>query len=333
MNISVFDLTVSVASAADAVGMVEVIHAAFGARPPLNPPSTASSETPDSVRTAVQRGAGIYAEVDGRPAGALLINEAAPRVASFGRVSVHPDFQRHGIASTMVAAAHDYAAELGYRDVELFAREEFAELILFWRHRGYEIRRPADFGVILGRQLPVAIDVPTARAMQELGTQLASRLRPGDLIIAAGDLGAGKTTLTQGIGSGLGAEGPVISPTFVLARVHRSTTGRPPLVHVDAYRLSGAAELDDLGLDESGSTAVTVVEWGTGLAEGLADSRLEIDIRRSAVAGRVAAGHPDGDTDIDIDAAIDEHRTVLLRGVGRRWDTAELAALRELAGG
>jgi tRNA threonylcarbamoyladenosine biosynthesis protein TsaE len=114
----------------------------------------------------------------------------------------------------------------------------------------------------------------------------------------------------------------VISPTFVLARVHRSGFGGPPLVHVDAYRLSGADELDDLGLDESGPTAVTVVEWGTGLAEALADSRLEVDIRRSAVPAPLA---PEA-----ADAAIDEHRTVLLRGVGDRWDEAELTALRGL---
>ena len=158
--------------------------------------------------------------------------------------------------------------------------------------------------------------------MQELGARLAGRLRPGDLVIAAGDLGAGKTTLTQGIGTGLGSEGPVISPTFVLSRIHRSRTGGPPLVHVDAYRLSSAEELDDLGLDESLPTAVTVVEWGTGLAEGLSDSRLEIDIRRSAVASSSPAAS---------DEPADEHRTVLLRGIGERWTGSELGALRELS--
>ena len=319
VNISVADLVVSVASAADAPGMVEVIHAAFGARPPLDPPSTASAETPETVRAALQCGAGIYAQVDGRPAGALLINPADSGLVTFTRVSVHPDFQRHGIASTMVAAAQDYAAELGYARVELFAREEFAELIDFWRHRGYGVQRVVEHGVILGRSLPVAVEVPTADAMQNLGAQLAGRLRPGDLIIAAGDLGAGKTTLTQGIGAGLGSEGAVISPTFVLSRIHRSRTGGPALVHVDAYRLSSAEELDELGLDDSVPTAVTVVEWGTGLAEGLAESRLEVDIRRSAVP--LAAGE---------DGSGDDHRTVLIRGIGERWTGADLAALRQL---
>ena len=103
-------------------------------------------------------------------------------------------------------------------------------------------------------------------------------------MIASGDLGAGKTTLTQGIGRGLDSEGAVISPTFVLSRIHPSRSRRPALVHVDAYRLGSAEELDDLDLDATAGDAVTVVEWGAGLAEGLADHRLEIDIRRSAVA-------------------------------------------------
>ena len=125
--------------------------------------------------------------------------------------------------------------------------------------------------MILAKPLPLAIAVPTARDMRGLGERLARLLRPGDLIIASGDLGAGKTTLTQGIGAGLGSVGPIISPTFVLSRIHPSTTGRPPLVHVDAYRLGGPEELDDLDLDASLAESVTVVEWGEGVAEGLAD--------------------------------------------------------------
>ena len=86
----------------------------------------------------------------------------------------------------------------------------------------------------------------------------------GDLVILSGDLGAGKTTLTQGIGAGLGVRGEITSPTFVIARVHPSLVGGPPLVHVDAYRLGGIDELDDLDLDTSLDDAVTVVEWGEG---------------------------------------------------------------------
>ena len=300
VSVSVADLVVAVASPVDAPGMVEVIHAAFGARPPLTPPSTASQETPASVAAAVSATGGIYATVDDRPAGALLITEVRPGLAAFGRVSVHPSFQRHGIASAMVEAAQDYAAELGFRRVELFARAELAELIAFWEHRGYVVDRAAPHGVVLGRQLPVALEVPTARAMQRLGSRLAAVLRAGDLVIATGDLGAGKTTLTQGIGRGLGTSGPVISPTFVLSRVHRSSAG-PDLVHVDAYRLSSAAELDDLDLDASLARAVTVVEWGAGLAEGLSEHRLEVDIRRSADEQRMVVIRPHGDRWHDVD--------------------------------
>ena len=120
-----------------------------------------------------------------------------------------------------------------------------------------------------------------AEAMRVLGDALAGLLRAGDLLILTGDLGAGKTTFTQGLGAGLGVRGDVTSPTFVISRVHPSLAGGPALVHVDAYRLGGLAELDDLDLDASLDDAVTVVEWGAGVAEGLADDRLEIDIRRA----------------------------------------------------
>jgi tRNA threonylcarbamoyladenosine biosynthesis protein TsaE len=152
------------------------------------------------------------------------------------------------------------------------------------------------------------LPVRTAAEMQDLGERLAGVLRAGDLVIASGDLGAGKTTLTQGIGRGLASAGPIISPTFVLSRIHPSRDGGPALVHVDAYRLSGAHELDDLDLDATADQAVTVVEWGAGLAEGLADSRLEVAI---AVTG-------DGGADT---------RLVFLTGVGPRWSGVDLASL------
>ena len=103
-------------------------------------------------------------------------------------------------------------------------------------------------------------------------------------MLLIGDLGAGKTTFAQGLGDGLGVRGPVTSPTFVIARVHPSEVGGPALVHVDAYRLGGLAELDDLDLDASLDEAVTVVEWGEGIAEGLAESRLEVRITAPATA-------------------------------------------------
>jgi tRNA threonylcarbamoyladenosine biosynthesis protein TsaE len=147
------------------------------------------------------------------------------------------------------------------------------------------------------------IEVPTAGAMQELGRRLAAGLRAGDLLVLTGPLGAGKTTLVQGIGEGLGVRGPITSPTFVIARVHPSLTGGPALVHADAYRLGGAAEIDDLDLDSSTASSVTVVEWGEGLAEGLSEDRLEIAIelhgegrvvRLTPIGPRWAADRPPG---------------------------------------
>lgn len=123
------------------------------------------------------------------------------------------------------------------------------------------------------------VALPTAEDTRAWGERLGAVLRAGDLVVLTGDLGAGKTTLTQGIAEGLGVRGPVTSPTFVIARVHPSLVGGPALVHVDAYRLGGLAELDDLDLDTSLEDSVTIVEWGHGLAEGLSEDRLEITLR------------------------------------------------------
>jgi tRNA threonylcarbamoyladenosine biosynthesis protein TsaE len=144
----------------------------------------------------------------------------------------------------------------------------------------------------------MSVTVPTPTAMHDLGEQLASLLRAGDLVVLSGPLGAGKTTLAQGVGRGLGVIGAVVSPTFVIARVHQG--GRVPLVHVDAYRLSSIDEVDDLDLDASLEDSVTLVEWGEGLVEGLAGDRLHVEITR-----------PSDDTD--------ETRTVVVSGVGERW--------------
>ncbi|HVT21263.1 MAG TPA: tRNA (adenosine(37)-N6)-threonylcarbamoyltransferase complex ATPase subunit type 1 TsaE [Mycobacteriales bacterium] len=135
----------------------------------------------------------------------------------------------------------------------------------------------------------------TPEVMRSIGERLGGQLRPGDLVMLCGPLGAGKTTLAQGIGRGLGVDG-VVSPTFVIARVHRG--GRVPLVHVDAYRLGSVAEVDDLDLDASLEESVTLVEWGEGLVEDLAGDRLEIRIRRDAGG---------------------EQRSVEVTGVGSRW--------------
>ena len=109
--------------------------------------------------------------------------------------------------------------------------------------------------------------LPTVEDTEAFGRALATNLRAGDLVILTGDLGAGKTALTRGIGAGLGVRGPITSPTFVIARVHPSVVDGPPLVHVDAYRLGGLTELDALDLDASLEESVTVVEWGHGVAD------------------------------------------------------------------
>jgi tRNA threonylcarbamoyladenosine biosynthesis protein TsaE len=170
------------------------------------------------------------------------------------------------------------------------------------------------------------LTVSTAADMRALGRRLAAVLRAGDVVILSGPLGAGKTTLTQGIGQGLQVRGPVTSPTFVIARVHPPVAGAretqdsgglagpgPALVHADAYRIGSVLELDDLDLDTDADSSVTVVEWGEGLAEGLSADRLEIAISASAVGpagtGEADSGPPDGDSP----------RTVRISGVGARW--------------
>lgn len=170
---------------------------------------------------------------------------------------------------------------------------------------------PGHAGPVL--ELPVA----TAGAMHDLGRRLGARLRPGDLVVLTGDLGAGKTTFTQGLAEGMAVRGPVTSPTFVIARVHPSiAVGGTPLVHVDAYRLGSLDELDDLDLDASVAESVTVVEWGEGKAEVLTDDRLDI------VISREFAEDPDEPGDSDV-------RWVVVRGVGERWKDADLADLAE----
>ncbi|MGW2293853.1 tRNA (adenosine(37)-N6)-threonylcarbamoyltransferase complex ATPase subunit type 1 TsaE [Streptomyces violaceorubidus] len=156
----------------------------------------------------------------------------------------------------------------------------------------------------------VEITVTSPEQMRELGRRLAKLLRAGDLVMLSGELGAGKTTLTRGLGEGLGVRGAVTSPTFVIARVHPPLGDGPPLVHVDAYRLSGGLdEMEDLDLDVSLSDSVIVVEWGEGKVEELTEDRLRVRIDRAV-----------GDT-------TDEVRHVTVTGLGERWATADVSVL------
>jgi tRNA threonylcarbamoyladenosine biosynthesis protein TsaE len=134
--------------------------------------------------------------------------------------------------------------------------------------------------------------LPAPDDTRALGAALAGFVRPGDLIVLVGPLGAGKTALTQGLGEALGVREPVTSPTFVIARVHRG--GRVPLVHVDAYRLGSVADVDDLDLDVTVASSVTVVEWGQGLVEQLADEHLEVRLDRRDDDVRTALLVPHG---------------------------------------
>lgn len=131
-------------------------------------------------------------------------------------------------------------------------------------------------------------ELPTAEATLALGAELGAGLRAGDVVVLAGPLGAGKTVLAKGIAEAMAVVGPVTSPTFVLARVHRARhAGRPAMVHVDMYRLldhPGAdllAELDSLDLDTDLDDAVVVVEWGEGIAERLSDNHLDVRLERA----------------------------------------------------
>ena len=151
-------------------------------------------------------------------------------------------------------------------------------------------------------------------AMHELGIRLGRSFSAGDLVILTGPLGAGKTTLSRGIGEGLGVRGPVTSPTFVLARTHPSLVGGAPLVHVDAYRLSDAAELDDLDLDFEGS--VVIAEWGAGLVEERG-SWIEVVIERPT--GGATAPSADADLDENDPDETIEPRTVTITGYGPRY--------------
>ncbi|MFI6566375.1 MULTISPECIES: tRNA (adenosine(37)-N6)-threonylcarbamoyltransferase complex ATPase subunit type 1 TsaE [unclassified Streptomyces] len=154
------------------------------------------------------------------------------------------------------------------------------------------------------------LTVTSPEQMRDLGRGLAKLLRAGDLVMLNGELGAGKTTLTRGLGEGLGVRGAVTSPTFVIARVHPSLGDGPPLVHADAYRLSGGLdEMEDLDLDVSLTDSVIVVEWGEGKVEELTEDRLNVVIHRAV-----------GDT-------TDEVRHVTVTGLGERWSATDLSVL------
>ncbi len=155
---------------------------------------------------------------------------------------------------------------------------------------------------------PSPFPVADGDAMRALARDvLAPHLRAGDVVILTGDLGAGKTTFTQGLGEAIGVRGPVASPTFIIARTHPSLVDGPSLIHVDAYRLNSLAELDDLDLDTTVEDSITVIEWGEDKAEQLAEDRVHVVISRE-IGGEVDMERPD-----------EGLRTVTFTTHGDRW--------------
>lgn len=201
----------------------------------------------------------------------------------------------------------------------------------------------------------LTLQVGDADQTRALGEALATQLRGGDLLLLSGGLGAGKTTFSQGLGRGLGVRGRVSSPTFIIARVHPSLGDGPDLVHVDAYRIDSFEEVDALDLDTSLETSVTVVEWGEGKMEGLAEDRLdiridrpegEIDSSRNAVASQpgsnteaddalpeaaqdAAAPTDAAPTFTDLEDLDDGTRAITISAYGDRWSAEAFAALEQ----
>ena len=160
-----------------------------------------------------------------------------------------------------------------------------------------------------------AVDTSDADQTRALGEDLGRILAAGDLVMLSGGLGAGKTTLTQGIGVGMGVRGRVASPTFIVARVHPSQCGGPDLIHADAYRITDLNDLETLDLDSSLDESVTVVEWGDGKTEAMSADRLVIEVRRASGGQATRVGNA-----IDLEHMDDGHRRIILRAHGHRWD-------------
>lgn len=295
-----------------AAALRRVVLPAFEARQILHPPADALNETEEQVASLLAHEGGLVAAVDEDDVGALVLDPAGSTMY-LRRFGVVPGAQGHGVARALIEAAVDAAH--GYADLTVVAREELPATIRFWERQGFREVRRASPNVELRRPLRTFVfDAPDADSMRSLGAVLAEELNAGDLIVVSGELGAGKTTFTQGVGAGLGVRGDVTSPTFVISREHPSLVEGPGLVHVDAYRLGGVGDLDDLDLDTSLDTAVTVVEWGQGIAEGLAESRLEVRIIRA-----LADDEPSLDSDLD-------PRRVLMTPIGPRWNELDAPA-------
>jgi tRNA threonylcarbamoyladenosine biosynthesis protein TsaE len=305
----VTSLDIVEATAVHASGVADVIRRSFAARPPVDPPAGALAETTESVAAGLAASGGVVALADGDVVGALLFDHGRPGLIGLRRVSVDPDRQGHGVASAMVGMAEEVARERGADGLWLLVREELPDTVQFWLRRGYFRAGPDGVHTVVQKALSARVVVPSVEAMADFAGRVRTLLTAGDLLILQGELGAGKTTFTQGLGEALGVRGPITSPTFVLSRIHPSQVNGPDLVHVDAYRLESAAEVDDLDLDATTDRSVTVVEWGAGVAEQLSDSWLHIVI--------------------SADSAGPDSREVAVVPHGPRWATAPLRSSLE----
>ncbi len=258
--------------------VLAVVQEAFGARPVLDPPADALAEDVDSIARLLRGRGGLLATLDGAPVGCVVLDPRDDTMV-LRRFGVTPAAQGKGVAAALVDAAREAAT--GRSAVVVLAREELPGTIAFWEACGFVVSDRRSPYVELALWLGTSFAAPDAESMRLLGERVGASLVAGDLVVLTGELGAGKTTFTQGLGTGLHVRGGVTSPTFVIARVHPSLVDGPDLVHVDAYRLGGLDELDDLDLDASLDEVVTVVEWGAGLAEALSEARLEVTIERS----------------------------------------------------
>ena len=187
----------------------------------------------------------------------------------------------------------------------------------------------------------ITVATGNADETRALGARLTRLLRAGDLVMLSGGLGAGKTTLAQGIGAALEVRGRVSSPTFIIARVHPALSDGPDLIHVDAYRITSLEEIDALDLDSSLDRSVTLVEWGEEKVEALSPDRLEIQVRRPhgavrdgvrrlddvAFGSESSGGAVTEDPVVDLGEVDDGSRTITVCALGPRWADIDLSPL------
>lgn len=159
--------------------------------------------------------------------------------------------------------------------------------------------------------------------MRDFGLKLGKQLRAGDYLVLNGELGAGKTTFTQGLGAGLSVIGSVTSPTFVVSRIHKSTNQGPELIHIDAYRLTSGDQLNDLDLEDH-PNSVVVMEWGLPFIEVLTDTWLQLDISRNDAEQSLELNQ----TKMDESDPASGDRIVQVTAFGNRWKELDVSVLQ-----